>query len=75
MKKVLALIAVLGAAVGGAALVAKKRGQDLGELAGEWADRAKEAASGAGDRVDDALVDLDDGGFDLDDELTPADKS
>ena len=75
MKKILAVLALIGAAVAGAAMVAKKRDQDLGEFAGEWADRAKEVASSATDTAKGSAESIKDVAIDLRDELSIGDRS
>lgn len=41
MKKLIALIALAGAAIGGVSYLARRRGQDIGELAADWSDTVK----------------------------------
>lgn len=41
MKKLVAFIGIIGAAAGGIAYLARRRGQDVGELAAEWSDTVK----------------------------------
>ena len=86
MKKIVGLLAVVGAAAAGVAVMAKRRGQDVGEFAGEWAARAKEIedkiaarASDSGstiaDAASDAGSDISDAAVDLRDDLPIGDKA
>src|SRR6478609_3369791 len=54
VKKIVALLALIGAAAAAASVFAKRRGQDLGEFAGEWSDRAKEVAASATETAGDS---------------------
>jgi hypothetical protein len=60
MKKLIGLLALVAAGVAAAGLMAKRRGQDIGEFAGEWADRAKEVADSASSTITDAVKDAGD---------------
>ena len=75
MKKIIGLLVLLGAAAAGAAMVAKRRGQDIGEFAGEWADRAKEVAESASETIKDSGAALKEAAVDLRDELPVTDRS
>ena len=86
MKKIIALLALIGAGIAAASVIAKRRGQDIGEFAGEWADRAKDvaasasdtatdAASSAADVIKDQAGSLKDTSVDLRDELPLGDRS
>lgn len=47
MKKILGLFALVGAAAAAVSMIAKRRGQDIGQFTEEWAERAKDAATAA----------------------------
>ena len=74
MKKILALLVIVGAAIAGAAVVAKRRGEDMGEFAGAWADRAKEVAGTASDSIKDGAGTIKDTAIDLRDEIPAGDR-
>ena len=72
MKKIVGLLALVGAVAAAVSVIARRRGQDLGQFADEWTERAREAAANVSSTMAGAASSAEEQTLDLRDDLAEA---